>query len=86
MNEGGLLSLRERHSLRPENGIELPQQGQSRYGLCRITNDYRMQSWGRSRLGTLTNLDRARKGCAYVKVGIIVAVTEGMSVSNRQVE
>ena len=44
--------------------------------LLRITNDCRPQSCGGSRLGAHTNLDRARKGCDYVKVGIIVAVTE----------
>ena len=30
--------------------------------------------------------DRARKGCVYVKVGIIVAVTGGVFVSNRQLD
>ena len=54
--------------------------------LLRITNDYRLRSWGGSRLGAHTNLDRARKGCVYVKVGIIVAVTGGVFVSNRQVD
>ena len=29
MNRGGLLFLQKRHSLRPENGVEWPQQGQS---------------------------------------------------------
>ena len=32
---------------------------------------------GVSRLGAYTNLDRAQKGCVYIKVGIIVAVTGG---------
>ena len=45
--------------------------------LLRITNDCRLRSWGGSRLGAHTNLDRARKGCVYVKVGFIVAVTGG---------
>ena len=45
--------------------------------LLRITNDCRLRSWGGSRLGAHTNLDRARKGCVYVKVGIIVAMTGG---------
>ena len=31
MNGVGLLFLQKRHSLRPENGAEWPQQGQSRY-------------------------------------------------------
>ena len=53
--------------------------------LC-VTNDCRLRSWGGSRLGAHTNLNRARKGCVYVKVGIIVAVTRGVSVSNRQVD
>ena len=30
-----------------------------------------------AKLGAHTNLDRAWKGCVYVKVGIIVAVTGG---------
>ena len=47
--------------------------------LLRITNDYRLQSWGGSRLGTHTNLARARKGCVYVKLGIIVAMMGGIS-------
>ena len=54
--------------------------------LLRITNDCHLLSWGGSRLGAHTNLDRARKGCAYVKVGIIVAVTGEVFVSNRQVD
>ena len=54
--------------------------------LLRITNDCRLQSWGGSRLGAHTNLDRAQKGCVYVKVGIIVAVTGGVVVSDRQVD
>ena len=37
------------------------------------------------KLGAHTNLNRARKGCVYVKVGIIVAVTEEVFVSSRQV-
>ena len=41
---------------------------------------------GASRLGAHTNLDRAWKGCVYVNVGIIVAVTEGVFMSNRQVD
>ena len=45
----------------------------------RITNDYRLRSWGGSRLGAHTNLDGVRKGCICVKVGIIVAVTGGSS-------
>ena len=53
--------------------------------LC-IMNDCRLRSWGGSRLGAHTNLDRAWKGCVYVKVGIIVAVTGGVFVSNRQVD
>ena len=52
----------------------------------RITNDCRLQSWSGSRLGAHTHLDRAPKGCVYVKVGIIVAVTGGVFVSNRQVD
>ena len=47
--------------------------------ILRITIDYRLQSWGGSRLGAHTSLDRARKGCVYVKVGIIVAVMGGYS-------
>ena len=54
--------------------------------LLHITNDCRLRSWGGSRLGAHTNLDRARKGCVYVKVGIIVAVTGGVFVSNRQAD
>ena len=54
--------------------------------LLRITNGCRLQSWGGSRLGAHTNLDRARKGCLYVKVGIIVAVIGGVFVSNRKVD
>ena len=54
--------------------------------LWRITNDCRLRSWSGSRLGAHTNLDRARKGCVYVKVGIIVAVTGGVFVSNMQVD
>ena len=53
--------------------------------LLGITNDCRLRSWGGSRLGAQTNLDRERKGCVYVKVGNIVAVT-GVFVSNRQVD
>ena len=47
--------------------------------LLRITNDCRLQSWDGSRLEAHTNLDRVRKGCIYVNVGIIVAVTGGFS-------
>ena len=54
--------------------------------LLRITNDCRLRSWGGSRLGAHTNLDWLRKGCSYVKVGIIVAVTGGVYVSNRQTD
>ena len=54
--------------------------------LLRITNDCRLRSWGGSRLGAHANLDRARKGCVYVKVGIVVAVTGEVFVSNRQVD
>ena len=54
--------------------------------LLRITNGCRLRSWGGSRLGAHTNLDRAWKGCVYVKVGIIVAVTGGVFVSNRQAD
>ena len=39
----------------------------------------RLRSWGGSRLGAHTNLDRVRKGRVCVKVGIIVAVTGGSS-------
>ena len=49
----------------------------NRVRLLRITNDCRLRSWGGSRLGAHTNLDRVRKGRVCVKVGIIVAVTEG---------
>ena len=52
----------------------------------RITNDCRLRSWGGSRPGAHTNLDRARKRCVYVKAGIIVAVTGEFFVSNRQVD
>ena len=52
--------------------------------LLRSTNDRRLQSWGESRLGAHTNLNRARKGYVYVKVGIIVAVTGGVFVKNKQ--
>ena len=51
----------------------------------RYTNDCRLQSWGGSRLGAHTNLDRVRKGCVYIKVFIIVAVTGGIFMNNRQV-
>ena len=54
--------------------------------LLRITNDCRLRSRGGSRLGAHTNLDRARKGCVYVKVGITLAVTGGVFVNNRQVD
>ena len=47
--------------------------------LLRITKDCRLRSWGGSRLGAHTNLDRVRKGRVCVKVGIIVAVTGGSS-------
>ena len=36
------------------------------------------------RLGANTNLNRARKGCVYVKVDTIVAVIEEVFVNNRQ--
>ena len=54
--------------------------------LLHITNDCRLRSWGASRLGAHTNLDRAWKGCVYANVGIIVAVTEGVFMSDRQVD
>ena len=54
--------------------------------LLRITDDCRLRSWGGSRLGAHTNLDRARKGSVYVKVGIIVAATGAVLVSNRQAD
>ena len=52
----------------------------------RTTNDCRLRSWDASRLEAHTNLDRARKRGVYVNVGIIVAVTEGVFVSNGQVD
>ena len=51
-----------------------------------VTNDWRLQSWGKSSLGTYTSLDEVRKGNAYIKVGIIVAVINGVFLSNRQVD
>ena len=54
--------------------------------LLRITKNCRLRSWGGSRLGAHINLDRARKGCINVEVGIIVAVTGGVFVSNMQVD
>ena len=63
--------------LRPENGGGMTAAGTIAVRLLRITNDCRLRSWGGSRLGAHTNLDRARKGCVYVKVGIIVAMTGG---------
>ena len=47
--------------------------------LLRITNDCCLRSWGGSRLGAHTNLDRVRKGRVCVRVGIIVSVTGGSS-------
>ena len=54
--------------------------------LLRITNVCNLQSWGEPRLGAHTNLDRSRKECVYVKVGIIVAVTGEVFVSNREID
>ena len=54
--------------------------------LLRITNDCCLRSSGGSRLRAHTNLNRARKGCVYVKVDNIVAVTRGVFVSNMQVD
>ena len=56
------------------------------HGILRIKNDCRLRSWAGLRLGAHTNLDRARKGCVYIKVGIILAVAEEVFVSNRQVD
>ena len=57
MSGGGLLSCLERHSLRPENGAELPRQFQLRHNLlC----DQRLSS-AEPRLGAHTNLDWARR-------------------------
>ena len=50
----------------------------------RVTNSWRLQSWGGSRLWAHTNLDRARQSCDNIKVNIIVAVMEGVFVSNGQ--
>ena len=47
--------------------------------ILRITNDCRLRSWGGSRLEAPSNLDGAQKGCVYVKLGIIVALTGGVS-------
>ena len=41
---------------------------------------------GWAETGGHTNLDHSRKGCVYVKVGMIEAVTERVYVSNRQVD
>ena len=82
MDEGGLPS---HHYLRSENGAIYCSKG-NHGTVLRTTNDCRLQSWGESRLGAHTNLDRARKGCVYAKVGIIAAVTEGVFASNRQVD
>ena len=60
--------------------------GTSAIRLLRITNDCRLRSWGRSRLGAHANLDWTRKGRVKVIVGIIVAVTGGVFVSNKQVD
>ena len=54
--------------------------------LLRITNDCRLRGWGGSRLGHTPIWTGHGKGAFYVKVGIIVAVTEGVFVSNRQVD
>ena len=41
---------------------------------------------GRVETGGTHQSDRARKGCVYVKVAIIVAVTGGLFVSNMRVK
>ena len=46
----------------------------------RVTNDWRLRSWGGCRLRSHINLNRARKRCGYVEVGINVAVMEGLFV------
>ena len=52
--------------------------------ILHITNGWLLRSWGEPRLGGHTNLDQARKGCVCVNVGIVVAVIEGVFVSNLQ--
>ena len=94
VNGGVLLSSQERHSSFPSRkalSASRKWDGMAAAGtiavrLLRMTNNCHLQSWGASRLGAHTNLDRARKGCVYVNVGINVAVTEGVFVSNMQVD
>ena len=54
--------------------------------VVRVTNDCRLRSWGGSRLGTCTVLYRAREMYVYVNFDIIVAIMEGVFVSNSQVD
>ena len=54
--------------------------------VLRITIDWRLLSWGGSRLEANINLDRSRKGCVCVEVCSIVAVMEATLVSNKQVD
>ena len=72
------------NSSNPENRVELPQQGQSRYGFCLSRTTAVCEAGvGRDRGTHTNNLERRRKGCVYVKVnvGIIATVTEGVGCS-----
>ena len=90
MSGGGLLPCLERHSLRPENGAELPRQFQSRHNLVcdqRLsTAEPGSQCTVFVEMGAHTNLDWARRMCVYFEVGITIAVIKRGFMDSRQAD
>ena len=90
MSGGGPLSSLERHSLRPENGAELPRQFSRGTILC-VTNGCQLQRRGPkvrrlSGLGAHTNLDWARRVYVYFGVGITIAVIKQRFMDSRHTD
>ena len=90
MSGRGLLPCLGRHSLRPENGAELPRQVQLRHDLVcdQRLSAARPESHGPvfDEIGAHTNLDWVRRVCIYVGVGVTTAVIKREFVNSRQAD
>ena len=90
MSVGGVLSCLERHSLRPENGAELPRQFQLRHNLV---SDQRLSTAEPGSqgpvfvgIGGTHQSDWARRVCVYFGVGITIAVIKRRFMDSRQAD
>ena len=90
MGEGGLLSCLERHSLRPENGAELPRQFQSRHNLVcgQWLSTARPGSQGPVfvGIGGTYRFGLGTEGVRLLVVGITIAVIERRFMDSRQAD